>query len=388
MGLYAEYLDRKLDFNGMTIERKKQLQAISQLRGGTDVFVYAADITLGDPKVGILYEDLVSIRDQLENLKGNALDVVLETPGGVGEIAEDIVKLFRNKYNRVCFIIPGCAKSAGTIMAMSGDEILMEPSSSLGPIDAQLQWRDQVISADAFLEGLRKIKEEATSSGTLNRAYIPILSNISPGQIEHAENALKFAHNLVSEWLTQYKFSNWTTHSSNGEPVTDEDRRGRALQIAKDLSDQKRWFTHGRSIKIADLEGLGLKITDYSQDSLLHDALSRYYTLLRMSLEATNIYKIFETPNSQIYRFKLPPGGRPVVLPQQEAEAALLAIECAKCKHKIEIQANFEHNVPIKPGAIPFPKHDSLKCPNCGAEINVQAARMQLESESKRRILS
>ena len=372
----------------MTIERKKQLQAISQLRGGTDVFVYAADITLVDPKVGILYEDLASIKDQLENLKGEALDVVLETPGGVGEIAEDIVKLFRNKYNRVCFIIPGCAKSAGTIMAMSGDEILMEPSSSLGPIDAQLQWRDQVISADAFLEGLRKIKEEATISGTLNRAYIPILSNISPGQIEHAENALKFAHNLVSEWLTQYKFSNWTTHSSSGEAVTDEDRKGRALQIARDLSDQKRWFTHGRSIKIADLEELRLKITDYSQNHLLHDALSRYYTLLRMSLEITNIYKIFETPTSQIYRFKLPPGGRPVVIPQQAPEAALLSIECAKCKHKIEIQANFERNVPIKPGALPFPKSDNLKCPNCGAEINVQAARMQLESESKRRILS
>jgi len=388
MGIYAEYLDQRLDFAALTSERKKQLKRISTLRGETDVFVYAADLSLGDPKTAILYEDIVSVKDQLENLRGESLDVILETPGGVGEIAEDIVNIMRERYRRVCFIIPGSAKSAGTIMTMSGDEILMEPSSSLGPIDAQLQWRDQVISADAFLEGFRKIKKEVADSNTLNRAYIPILGNISPGQLEHAENALSFAHNLVSEWLANYKFQNWQKHSSDGSEVTPEQRRQRALQIARELSDQKRWFTHGRSIKIKDLEELRLKIIDYSQNTQLLDAISRYYTLLRMSFDGTNIYKIFETPVSQIYRFKLAPGSHPIPLPHQQVDAALVQILCPKCKQKIEIQANFQKDVPVKAGAFKFPEDNKLRCPNCSAEINVNDLRLQLESESKKRILS
>jgi ATP-dependent protease ClpP protease subunit len=48
----------------------------------------------------------------------------LETPGGSGEIAEDLVKAMRIKYEDVAVIVPGYAKSAGTIMSMAADEIL------------------------------------------------------------------------------------------------------------------------------------------------------------------------------------------------------------------------------------------------------------------------
>lgn len=388
MGTYSEYLDKHLNFEQLTAERKKYLKQVSSLRDGNDVFTYAADLTLPDPKISIIYEDIIAIKDQLENLSGNALDVILETPGGIGEIAEDIVNLFRSKYSRVSFIIPGSAKSAGTIITMSGDEILMEPASSLGPIDAQLQWRDKAISADAFLEGFKRIKDEVQTSGNLNKAYIPILSNISPGEIEHAQNALKFAHTLVSDWLTQYKFKNWKIHSSTNQPVTPDERKKRALDIAEALSDQKRWKTHGRSIKIRDLEGLKLKITDYSHNRPLYEAISRYYTVLRMCLDSTNIYKIFETPVSQIYRFKIPPGGRPVRPPQQTADAAIIPFECPKCNATTNIQASFKSGVALEQGAIPFPADDQFKCPNCGSIINLKDLRLQIESEAKRRILS
>lgn len=85
-------------------------------------------------------EDLLPINDQLANLKGSALDLILETPGGSGEAAEDIVRSLRNRYNDLAIIVPGWAKSAGTIMVMAADEILMEPASALGPIDAQIFW--------------------------------------------------------------------------------------------------------------------------------------------------------------------------------------------------------------------------------------------------------
>ena len=170
MGIYSEYLDQQLNFQDLTAERKKQLRRISKLRRGRDVLVSAADLNESKAPISINYNDLLPIRDQLANLRGTALDLILETPGGSGEIAEDIVRLLRSKYEDIAVIVPGCAKSAGTLMAMAADEILMEPVSSLGPIDAQIAWQGKVFSADALLAGFEKIKEEVHRTGELNKA--------------------------------------------------------------------------------------------------------------------------------------------------------------------------------------------------------------------------
>jgi hypothetical protein len=306
MGYYSEYLDKKLHISQNDAERKKLLRRISALRGDRDIIVYASDIDKPNQPPGTLtinYSDKLPFHDQLANLHGEKVDLILETPGGSGEVAEDIVHALHAKYKEVGIIVPGCAKSAGTIIAMAGDEILMEPSSCLGPIDAQMQWQGKVFSADAFLEGMEKIKNEVVKKGSLNRAYIPILQAISPGEIQHAQNAMSFAKTLVSNWLAQYKFKNWTHHSSTGLPVTDAEKSQRAQEIADVLCDHKKWLSHSRSIKLNDLRDMRLEIMDYSEQPELCEAIQRYFTLLQILFDSTNLYKIFETTNSQILRF-------------------------------------------------------------------------------------
>ena len=100
------------------------LSNISKIRD-RDVLVFASDLSKARAPIGIEYTDLLAIQDQLENLSGKAIDIVLETLGGLGEVVEDIVSLIRGKYETVGMIIPGYAKSAGTILATAGDEILM-----------------------------------------------------------------------------------------------------------------------------------------------------------------------------------------------------------------------------------------------------------------------
>jgi len=388
VGIYSEYLDKKLDFQALTQERKKQLKRISQLRGDRDVLVIAADLKKGHQAISINHTDLLAVNDQLSNLKGKALDLILETPGGSGEVAEDIVRLLRGRYDSVGVIVPGIAKSAGTIMAMAGDEILLEPVSALGPIDAQIQWQGKVFSAHALLEGMEKIKAEVTNTGTLNRAFIPILQNISPGELQHAQNALDFARELVREWLARYKFKDWKTHSSNGAPVTEEERKTRATEIADALCDHGKWKTHGRSIKLDDLRAMRLRVTDYSEQADLCDAIRRYYTLLQMTFD-TNIYKLFETPDSQIIRFEIM-AGVPAGLKDQTAQAdvAMLDLECNKCKTVMKIQANFKKNLPTQTERIPFPADNKVKCPTCGTEHDLTAMRHQIEAQTKRSIIT
>lgn len=395
MGIYTEYIDRNMSFQELCTERKEQLKRISLLRNNRDILVYASDFKKGNiAPILITYEDLVPFFDQLDNLKGNSIDIILETPGGYAEIVEDIVRHVRYKYEEVAFIIPGSAKSAGTIMVMSGDEILLEPTSSLGPIDAQLTWQGKVFSADAFLTGLDKIKQEVETSGKLNRAYIPILQSISPGDIQHAKNALDFAKKLVTNWLAEYKFRTWKIHSTTKMPVTDEDKEKRAYEIAEQLCSHSLWLTHNKSIKIPDLKTMRLKIIDYSTNTSLYDAIKRYYTLLHMTFE-TNIYKVFETINSQIYKYLIQQGieqslaqispTTPAISPG--IKFANIKITCNRCNHIMLVQCNFEKDVPLGKESIPYPSNDMLECQKCKASLNLADICRQIELQAKKEVV-
>ncbi len=66
-----------------------------------------------------------------------------------------------------------------------------------------------------------------------------------------------------------------------------------------------------------DLQSIGLEVMDFSKAPELADAIRRYQVLLQMTFDGTGIYKLFETPISQIQRFfgqvQL---GMPAIVPQ------------------------------------------------------------------------
>jgi len=384
MGLFTEYLDAHLSFPDLSKERKRQLQRIADIRG-RQVLVYAADLNAERSPTDIRFDDLQSVADQLTNLSGDKLDLVLETPGGSGEVAEDIVDLIRENFREFAVIIPGWAKSAGTLVAMGGDDILMGPSSAVGPIDAQLSWQGKRFSAGELLDGIEAIKKEAGEN--LNLAYIPILQGISPGELQRAQNALSFAKNLVSHWLETYKFKDWTVHSSSGDPVTEEERHQRADAVAEKLCAHDYWLTHARSIKIASLREMGLKVEDYSEDADLYDAITRYYNLLRMTF-SPGLYKLFETPSSQIYKFSGEAGQQQMVLSPANAEMVEAEVECPSCGEKNKVQANLGKAQPLKAGNAAFPSGNKLKCRNCKTEIDLTGLRRDVEAMTKKPIVT
>ncbi len=75
---------------------------------------------------------------QMDLSKGVAL--LVSTPGGDGEAAERIINLCRNYSDTGEYwaIVPGKAKSAGTIICFGASRILMGPNSELGPVDPQI----------------------------------------------------------------------------------------------------------------------------------------------------------------------------------------------------------------------------------------------------------
>ena len=387
MGYYSEYLNEFHNFDLLSKERKNLMETIADIRG-RPLLTYAVDMNKTHDNIFIEYSDLTLFKDQISNIdcsKDDAIDVILETPGGSGEIVEDIISILRHRFNKVSFIIPGAAKSAGTIMVMSGDEILMGPYSSLGPIDAQIFFKGRTFSADAFLESFNKIKEECDQTGKLHMVYIPTLSNMNIGELQSARNAKSFAIELVKEWLVKYKFKTWVNHSSNGKPVTSEEKVERAKEIAQKLSSHQEWRTHGRSIKLKNLQDMRLQVDDYSKNKELDQAINRYYTLLQLTFEYTAIYKLVETKKSQIYRFSMPHS--PPHPHQQNNQNLICEVKCNKCGEVNLVHIRKNENQKLQPGAVAFPKNNILICKKCKIVINLSPLRMQIEAQTKKRIV-
>ena len=93
---------------------------------------------------------------------------------------------------------------------------------------------------------------------------------------------------LLTKWLVKCKFKNWTQHH-NGTEVTEDDKKDRAAEIAKELSDNKKWKSHGKGISIAELRALKLKIEDYGKDEQLRFLIRDYYNAMDEYVRMKNI---------------------------------------------------------------------------------------------------
>jgi ClpP class serine protease len=70
--------------------------------------------------------------------KNKGLDLIIETPGGATAATEFIVEYLKKQFrDNIRVIVPHLCMSAGTMIACASKEILMLPSSSLGPFDPQ-----------------------------------------------------------------------------------------------------------------------------------------------------------------------------------------------------------------------------------------------------------
>jgi hypothetical protein len=127
-----------------------------------------------------------------------------------------------------------------------------------------------------------------------------------------------------------------------------------------------------------------LKVTDYSLQPDLFDAIRRYYVLLHMIFESP-VYKIFETPTSQIYRQaqRLMQASQPLAM----GSKVIAEITCAKCQAINKVQLNLAKGIPVEEGCIRYPTGGELACSNCGQVMNLVELRRQVEMQAKREVV-
>lgn len=396
-----EYLNRRMGLIDLQSELQRLIKQYNSYTGRY-LFVYSSDINkgrVGGVDISLIQDDFYNIQDILRESSAKNIDFYIETPGGSGEAAEEIAKFLRKKFNLVNFIIAGEAKSAGTILALSGDNIYMTDTGSLGPIDAQVRMGRSTISAHDYKEWVDSKREEAAKNGKLNPFDAVMVAQISPGELYGVINSLEFAKDLVKSWLEEFKFKNWTKTRTNGKVVTEEMRKNRANEVAEMLCDHTTWRTHGRSLKIEDLQEV-LVIERIDEDTKLADIVYRIKTVIRLILDSSTVYKIFFTDEIQLSKtFTVSSGNNmPVSHPlasktphQKQIDAVELNIQCPKCKKRHKVNGFLDVNSEtIKNSKIPLnnniDKNDVLMCDNCNFALDLKPIKNQVESQTKRKV--
>ncbi len=396
-----EYLNKRMGLIDLQAELQKLIKAYNKYTGRY-LFVYCSDINKGRTRgvdVSLIQDDFYNIQDILRESTEKKIDFYIETPGGSGEAAEEIAKFLRKKFEEVNFIIAGEAKSAGTILSLSGDNIYMTDTGSLGPIDAQVRMGRSTISAHDYKEWVDLKRKEAAENGSLNPFDAVMVAQISPGELYGVINSLEFAKDLVKSWLEEYKFKNWTKTRTNGKEVTSEMRKNRAIEVAEMLCDHTTWRTHGRSLKIEDLQEV-LVIERIDDDPKLADIVYRIKTVIRLILDNSTVYKLFFTDELQLSKtFTVSSGNNmPVAHPlqrknpqQKQVDAVELNVQCPKCKkrHKVNGYLDIDSKT-IKNAKMPtnnnIKENDVLICDNCNFALDLKPIKNQVESQTKRKV--
>lgn len=279
---------------------------------GRPVFVYAT--AFHHPWKASLFGNMMNIdltdKDGLLELiaktPGPAVDVFVHSPGGSAEAAESLVAMLRENFEEVRFIITGTAKSAATMLAMSGDEIIMDTAGELGPIDPQ------ILTANGFVPAGSIIEQFDTASQTIEKdpakltVWLPILQSMAPALLVQCQNFINLSKSLVESWLKQYMFKGDASLAKN------------ATDIAHYLANEKETLSHARRIDVNQMEKLGAHIVRTSTlPAKTQDAIRKVHLLIMQTLDFTNAIKMFESSTGGVQIRQM--NAEPVQIPTQQA---------------------------------------------------------------------
>ena len=119
-------------------ERLRESAKLISQHCGRNVLYYASSF-LQKPHVPGLFTSLnmEDINGFMAGIHGHdfskGLLLVLHTPGGMAEAAQTVVDYLRSKFADIDVLIPTYAMSAGTMIALACDKIIMGRQSQLGP---------------------------------------------------------------------------------------------------------------------------------------------------------------------------------------------------------------------------------------------------------------
>ena len=326
MPRYYELIGKPQDFGQRFNHRQDLLRRIEQ-NTGRPVIVYAANLSVPNIPNSLDHSDITPFADLTRTINGDSIDVLLHSPGGLAEAAERVVHLLRARFKSVRFIIPHSAFSAATMLATAADELVLDDTSALGPIDPQILIRDPqtgqstTVPTQAILDGFENAKNDIKADPDVLGVYLPLLNKLDLALFEVCKNANKLAESLVTEWLKNYLLRE------------EADPAARAKEVSEYLSTHKDRLSHGRPITLTTIKDeLKIKrVLDLREAPELRSLVGELWAEIEWYIEVSGTSKFFESAHGVGFRrsfqiqqqvmsipipFPFPPPGQPPQPPQ------------------------------------------------------------------------
>ncbi len=109
-----------------------------------------ADVIAYDGEIGATCDSLLIRHCEDRHRRKNVL-LLIHTHGGSADVAYAIARCLQRKYERFTIYLNGCCKSAGTLIAIGADELVIPDHGELGPLNVQVAKPDELGEASSGL---------------------------------------------------------------------------------------------------------------------------------------------------------------------------------------------------------------------------------------------
>ena len=274
-------------------ERSRQSVATIARLCDRNVLYYASSF-LQKPHVPGLFTsiNMEDINGFMAGIHGHdfsrGLLLILHTPGGMAEAAQTIVDYLRSKYSAIDVLVPTYAMSAGTMIALGCDRIVMGRQSQLGPTDPQLIVGNRPFSAHSIVEQFEEAKTEISGNPVLAHAWAPVLRSFGPALLQEARKSISYGETLVRDWLNRYMFS------------ARDDATALAARVATHFGGNQHG-SHGRRIDRDEARQQHLEIVDLEDDQDLQEEVLTLYHLSTIAFEMGPAAKSVVSSNGRLW---------------------------------------------------------------------------------------
>ncbi|MHA1593525.1 MAG: SDH family Clp fold serine proteinase [Candidatus Baldrarchaeia archaeon] len=133
------------------------------------------------------------------------LYLLIHSPGGGVSSAYIIAKALRKNFEYLRVYVPQVAASGATLIAISGNEIIMGEISRLSPIDVLMWSGDRIKSALALLRSFYKLEEkyERTPPQDIPYPSRHLIESIDPEELERMTGILREVETYAMDLLTK-----------------------------------------------------------------------------------------------------------------------------------------------------------------------------------------
>jgi ClpP class serine protease len=116
------------------LQQQRKSRVIAMIHREDTVSLFGVPVT---SSIGIEDSEAI-LRAIRQTPSDQPIDLVLHTPGGLVLAAEQIALALLERTGKVTVFVPHYAMSGGTLLALTADEIVMDPHAVLGPVDPQI----------------------------------------------------------------------------------------------------------------------------------------------------------------------------------------------------------------------------------------------------------